>query len=52
MASTRKWLGISIAVLVTLPGLALRLGLYHTSPAVEAVIYGVVEGRDSADVCP
>lgn len=41
MASTRKWLGVIIAALVTLPGLALRLGLYHTSPAVEAVIYGV-----------
>jgi cation:H+ antiporter len=37
----RKWLGVLIATLVTLPGLALRLGLYHTSPAFEALIYGV-----------
>jgi cation:H+ antiporter len=37
----RKWLGVLIAALVTLPGLALRLGLYHTSPAFEALIYGV-----------
>jgi cation:H+ antiporter len=41
MASMRKWLGVGIAALVTLPGLVLRLGLYHTSPAVEALIYGV-----------
>lgn len=41
MARMRKWLGVLIATLVTLPGLALRLGLYHTSPAFEALIYGV-----------
>ena len=41
MASMRKWLGVLIAALVTLPGLVLRLGLYHTSPAFEALIYGV-----------
>ena len=41
MANMRKWLGVIIAALVTLPGLALRLGLYHTSPAFEALIYGV-----------
>ncbi|HEU5349831.1 MAG TPA: hypothetical protein VFU63_14570, partial [Ktedonobacterales bacterium] len=36
----RKWQAAVIAVVVTLPGIALRLGLYHASPAVEAVIYG------------
>jgi cation:H+ antiporter len=41
MVSMRKWLGVAIAVFSTLPGLTLRLGLYHVSPAAEAVIYGV-----------
>jgi cation:H+ antiporter len=37
----RKWLGVAIAALSTVPGLTLRLGLYHTSLATEAVVYGV-----------
>ena len=41
MVSMRKWLGVAIAVLSTMPGLTLRLGLYHVSPAAEAIIYGV-----------
>jgi cation:H+ antiporter len=41
MVSMRKWLGVAIAVLLTMPGLTLRLGLYHVSPAAEAIIYGV-----------
>ena len=41
MVNMRKWLGIAIAALSTVPGLTLRLGLYHVSPAAEAIIYGV-----------
>ncbi|HEY1387131.1 MAG TPA: hypothetical protein VGF38_01205 [Ktedonobacterales bacterium] len=41
MFTMRKWLGVTIAALSTVPGLTLRLGLYHVSPAAEAVIYGV-----------
>ncbi len=41
MVNMRKWLGVAIAALSTVPGLTLRLGLYHVSPAAEAVIYGV-----------
>ncbi|HEX5546910.1 MAG TPA: hypothetical protein VFX24_05825, partial [Ktedonobacterales bacterium] len=41
MVNTRKWLGVAIAALSTVPGLTLRLGLYHVSPAAEAVVYGV-----------
>ena len=33
MVNMRKWLGGSIAALSTIPGLTLRLGLYHVSPA-------------------
>jgi cation:H+ antiporter len=41
MVNMRKWLGVAIAALSTVPGLTLRLGLYHVSPAAEAIIYGV-----------
>jgi cation:H+ antiporter len=41
MVNMRKWLGIAIAALSTVPGLTLWLGLYHVSPAAEAIIYGV-----------
>jgi cation:H+ antiporter len=41
MVSLRKWLGVAVAALSTMPGLTLRLGLYHVSPAAEAIIYGV-----------
>jgi len=41
MVNMRKWLGVAIAALSTIPGLTLRLGLYHVSPAAEAVIYGI-----------
>ena len=41
MVNMRKWLGVAIAALSTMPGLTLRLGLYHVSPAAEAIIYGV-----------
>lgn len=41
MVNMRKWLGVAVAALTTVPGLTLRLGLYHVSPAAEAVIYGV-----------
>jgi cation:H+ antiporter len=41
MMRMRKWLGVAIAAFSTILGLTLRLGLYHTSPAAEAVIYGV-----------
>jgi cation:H+ antiporter len=41
MVNMRKWLGIAIAALSTVPGLTLRLGLYHVSSAAEAIIYGV-----------
>lgn len=37
----RRWLGVAIAIGATLPGLTLRLGLYHAAPAAEAVIYGI-----------
>lgn len=37
----RQWLGVIIALVATLPGVVLRLGLYHTPPAIEATIYGI-----------
>lgn len=41
MVTMRKWLGVAIAALSTVPGLTLRLGLYHISPAAETIIYGI-----------
>ncbi|HEX5442006.1 MAG TPA: hypothetical protein VFW76_14040, partial [Ktedonobacterales bacterium] len=41
MFTVRTWLGVAIAALSTVPGLTLQLGLYHVSPAAEAVIYGI-----------
>ncbi len=35
------WISIIVAAAVTLPGLALELGLYHASTPVEAAIFGV-----------
>lgn len=37
----RKWLPILLAVLVTLPGVVLRLGLYHAEPPIEALLHGI-----------
>lgn len=37
----QKWFGVLVAIVSTLPGLALRLGMYHVSPAIEATIYGI-----------
>lgn len=36
----RKWLPVLIAAAATLPGLALRLGVSHPAPPLEALAYG------------
>lgn len=40
-AAGRSWLPVALAIAITLPGLALRLGLFGASEPVRALLFGV-----------
>lgn len=40
-AAGRSWLPVALAIAITLPGLALRLGLFAASEPVRALLFGV-----------